>query len=112
MGTSSSSGGPRGSAPLLPPGVPPLPPPLPQQPAGEEPTPDQQGTQPATAPPVISPTQLAPPRRFMSSRTRLGQFAKTGSTEDLKRGLGHYAKTGLSGARAATQRMGRTVATA
>ncbi len=56
--------------------------------------------------------QMAQPRRFMSTRTSLGNFGKSGSKQALKKGLGHYAKTGLGGAAAATQRMARTAHTA
>lgn len=113
MGTSSSSRGPKGNVPLIPPGVPPLPPPLVPTQSDPNTLPDQQ---PETAlpalPSAISLTQLAPPRRFMSTRTSLGKFAKSGSMDDLKRGLGHYVKTGRGGTVAATQRMGRTANTA
>lgn len=113
MGTSSSSRGPGGNVPLIPPGVPPLPPPLPS-PTPPDTDPLDQKANPAPAPPVkpVSFPKLAPPRRFKSARTSLGRFASSGSADDLKRGLGHYTKTGLGGSRAATQRMGRTVSTA
>ena len=48
----------------------------------------------------------------MGARTSLGKFAKSAGSHDLRRGLAHYTRTGLGGARAATQRMGRTVDTA
>jgi hypothetical protein len=102
--------------PLVPPGVPPLPPPLvpsaPPVPPNIEP-PElevKQGPIPSASPFLVA--QLAPPRRFMAARTSLGRFAKSASSDELRRGLGHYTKTGLGGSRAATQRMGRTVSTA
>lgn len=91
MGTSGSSRGPRSGAPLVPPGTPP-PPDQPNQ------------------PPI--PIPVAPPRRFQATRTHLGKFAESGSVNDLRRGLGHYAQTGLSGSSAATARMARTATTA
>lgn len=124
MGTSSSSRGPGSKTPLIPPGVPPLPPPLPPPDLDPDASPNQGdvASRPPVAPPLapqkplspsrIPPTRVAPPRRFASARTNLGKFARSGSTAYLRKGLGHYTKTGLDGARAATQRMGRTAATA
>jgi hypothetical protein len=121
MGTSSSSNGPGGGVPLVPPWVPPLPPllpPLPPEaplevkgvpPDGNDPQPEQDVARPLPPPP---PNQLAPSRRFSSTRTSLGHFAKSGSQGDLRRGLGHYSRTGLGGSTAATRRMGGTASTA
>jgi hypothetical protein len=116
MGTSSSSRGPGSNVPLVPPGVPPLPPPLlpPAAPVPPNVEPQELELKQApipSAPPFLV-AQLAPPRRFMAARTSLGRFAKSASSNELRRGLGHYTKTGLGGSRAATQRMGRTVSTA
>lgn len=55
---------------------------------------------------------LAEPARFKNARTNLGSFAKTGSNDSLKRGLGHYSKTGLGGASRGTSRMGRSTSAA
>lgn len=122
MGTSSSSKGPGGGVPMVPPWVPPLPPLLPplQPEAPPDAPPDVQPDAnpaphaqdvPQPLPPA-PPNQLAPPRRFSAARTSLGHFARSGSRDDLRRGLGHYSRTGLGGSTAATRRMGGTVVTA
>lgn len=117
MGTSSSSRGPKSNVPLTPPGVPPLPAPL-QAPTSPDASPSDVSAQPDKSAEKFksvsmpSTPQLALPRRFMSARTSLGKFGKSGSKQALKNGLGHYAKTGLGGATAATQRMARTAHTA
>lgn len=95
MGTSASSRGPGSGVPLVPDWVaspPNQPPALPQ----------------STAQEVL----LAPARRFQSARTSLGQFAKTGEDKGLRRGLGHYSRTGLGGAASAAGRMAGTARTA
>ncbi len=103
---------------MVPPWVPPLPPLLPPLPpeAPPDPPPDenpalpaQDVPQPLPPPP---PNQLSPPRRFSATRTSLGHFARSGARNDLRRGLGHYSRTGLGGSTAATRRMGGTVVTA
>lgn len=55
---------------------------------------------------------VAEPARFRSARTNLGSFAKGGSQDSLKRGLGHYSRSGLGGSAAGTARMGRSTAAA
>ncbi len=55
---------------------------------------------------------VAEPARFRSARTNLGSFAKSGSDHNLKRGLGHYSRSGLGGSATGTARMGRTTAAA
>ncbi len=112
MGTSKSSTGPASGVPLVPPWVPdPVPPQDPTTPldeakdAGDQ---DDKGTPPPTARPV----ELAEPRRFGAARMNLGSFASSGSSQEMRRGLGHYVSKGLGGSRAATQRMGGTARTA
>lgn len=51
---------------------------------------------------------MAPPRRFQQARTNLGRFARSGSQDDLRRGLGHYSRSGLGGSSTAARRMGGT----
>lgn len=48
---------------------------------------------------------IAPPRRFGSARRDLGAFARSGGTDRLARGIGHYSRTGMGGARQAARRM-------
>lgn len=109
MGTSSSSRGPGPNVPFVPPWVPPLPPPLPPppDPASDEGSEGDGATNPAAAPPSV-----APAGRFRAARTSLGRFARTGSRDDLKRGLGHYTASGLGGAAQATRRMAGTAVNA
>ena len=42
----------------------------------------------------------------------LGGYGRTGAEDSLRRGLGHYSRTGLGGAAAAASRMGGTARTA
>lgn len=119
MGTSSSSRGPGPNVPFVPPWVPPLPPPMPPPPPeqdGAPPPADGDGGEnlPPTAPPAPPSAQppLAPAGRFRAARTNLGNYARTGSRDDLKRGLGHYTATGLGGSAQATRRMARTAVNA
>lgn len=108
MGTSSSSRGPGPNVPFVPPWVPPLPPPLPPPPEQGEPPADANNP-PPPAPPV---SPLAPAGRFRAARTSLGHYARNGSRDDLKRGLGHYTASGLGGATQATRRMAATAVNA
>ena len=114
MGTSSSGAGPGKGVPLVPPWVPdPLNPAdgeSPQDPHNQDPP-----TQPAPEPqpvPAHQPSPLAPSGRFRAARTSLGNFARNGSANDMRRGIGHYIRKGYSGAASATQRMGGTAHTA
>lgn len=115
MGTSSSSRGPGPNVPFVPPWVPPLPSPLPPPPPppGDEQTPppaDGENTPPPLAPPLAP--AIAPARRFQTARTNLGRYARTGSQDDLRKGLGHYTATGLGGSAQAARRTARTAVNA
>src|SRR5262245_52180541 len=120
MGTSSSSRGPGANVRFVPQWVPALPPPMPLPPdvanaaALPSPLPDQNSAlaAPLPAPPPVQAPPIAPVGRFRSARTSLGRYARSGSNDDLKRGLGHYAATGLGGSHLATQRMARTAVNA
>ena len=103
MGTSASSKGPSGGVPMVPPWVPD---PLPETPPPEGeagPTQDNAGEADQHAPdenagdppqPVQSmPVPIAPAARFRGARRNLGSFASTGSSDDMRRGLGHYGPT-------------------
>lgn len=117
MGTSASSKGPPGGVPMVPPWVPD---PLPETPPpeGEAPPPpdnagetDQNSGDPPQ--PVQSmPVPIAPAARFRGARRNLGSFASTGSSDDMRRGLGHYVRSGYGGARTAVRRFGGTASTA
>lgn len=107
MGTSASSGGPGGGVPMIPPWVSPIPaqgdaPDSGMQTQGSlNPVLPDSNTQPSTQ-------GLALPGRFRGSRTSLGRFARTGSQDDMRAGIARYVRTGLGGARRASQRMSAT----
>ena len=103
MGTSKSSTGPGSGVPLTPPWVP-----DPTPPEGDGA--DDSGSQPPQKQPAPPPTPvpIAPPGRFGPARTSIGRFARTGSEDDLRRGIGHYIHKGYGGAGTAAQRMGGT----
>ncbi|MCP4617037.1 MAG: hypothetical protein GY844_11440 [Bradyrhizobium sp.] len=118
MGTSQSSDGPGAGVPMVPPWTPAAPqdpvPPAPP-PAGEPEVPPADGVPapPPAAPPAgVQPPLLAPDRRFGGVRSSLGDFARSGDGRDLRRGLGHYVRSGYGGANTATQRFGGTAQTA
>lgn len=105
MGTSQSSKGAPHNVPLVPPwadnGTPQNPP---------ESTPGDTPQNPVN--PVPDNHPFAPERRFFGARKNLNNFARNGSKTDLKRGLGHYVRTGYGGSKTATQRLSRTITTA
>ena len=120
MGTSQSSGGPGAGVPMVPPWtpaapqdpVPSDPPPsdadnndsLPEEPAAQDkPTPQKTVSQPAP---------VAPENRFGAVRSSLGNFATSGDSRHLRRGLGHYVRNGYGGSNTATMRFGGTAQTA
>lgn len=104
MGMSKSGTGPGAGVPLVPPWVPDAAPPAPP-PADVDP-------QPARPAPAPQPVPIAPTARFGPARASLGSFARTGSSEDMRRGLGHYVRKGYGGAATAARRMGGTARTA
>ena len=107
MGTSSSSSGSPSGTPMVPPWVPdPVPPPDDGPGDDDAALPDQAAQQPA------QPVPLAPPARFGGARTRLGSFARTGFADDMRKGVGHYARKGLGGSGTAVRRLGGTARTA
>ncbi|WP_318886351.1 Qat anti-phage system associated protein QatB [Sinorhizobium meliloti] len=78
--------------------------------AGADPAspPDTPAQPPGPPPPV----PVAPAARFRGARRSLGEFARTGDSRDLRRGLGHYVRSGYGGSPTATRRFGGTAATA
>lgn len=119
MGTSQSSWGPKGLVPMVPPWA--TEPPLGDGQANaattdEEAAPADQGdvggeNNPADiqAPP---PGPMAPPARFAGTRRSLGEYARSGDNNDLRRSLGHYVHKGYGGSGTTTRRFGGTAATA
>jgi hypothetical protein len=67
---------------------------------------------PAAPPPGLQPPPLAPEKRFGGARTSLSNFARSGDDRDLRRGLGHYVRSGYGGSNIATRRFGGTAQTA
>lgn len=126
MGTSQSSKGSPGGVPMVPPWVPPpaAPPTPPANGDGANPpddvNPDGQPVpaqqQPIAAPnPAQSPSlpvPMAPAARFLGARRSLGNFARTGDSADMRRGIGHYVRTGYGGARTTTRRFEGTTSAA
>lgn len=101
---------------MVPPWVPdqsaqPDPPPDPQVPHSDKILPNEQDT-PAPPPVPAPPVPIAPPGRFRSTRTALGKFATSGNSTQMKRGIGHYVRTGLGGTGVAARRFGGTARTA
>ena len=107
MGTSQSSGGPGAGVPMVPSWVDSPPP---EAPSGDPPAEGEEAPGPPAAPPPPAP--LAPDRRFLGVSRSLGEYAKTGDTRAMRRGFGHYARSGYGGARTAARRMGGTASTA
>lgn len=100
MGTSQSSNGPLGGVPMVPSWVPD--PPDGEMPDGGAPPPADGATdgpsdgQPAPSPPT--PVPYAPTGRFGPARLNLGNFARTGEADSMRRGVGHYVRKGYGGA--------------
>ena len=112
MGTSSSSSGSPSGTPMVPPWVPdPVPTPS-DGPGDNDSTPPDGDAPDQAVPPPAQPVPIAPRARFRGARTRLGSFAHTGSADDMRRGVGHYARTGLGGGGTAVRRLGGTARTA
>ena len=116
MGTSKSSSGAPSGVPMTPPWVPdPVPPDDSQDADGGDSGQDPQSPQ---APDPVAPAQpplhqpIAPRGRFGPARTSLGRFARSGSADDMRRGVGHYVSKGLGGSAAAARRFGGTSRTA
>src|SRR5437773_2350230 len=109
MGTSASSKGPAGGVPMVPPWVPdpvpPNPPPdAPPGPAGDGSNDNQQGPDyaapqqaPLSRPPTPRLSPIAPAARFNGARRSLGDFARSGDSDDMRRGLRHYVRSGYGG---------------
>src|SRR5574341_631454 len=96
MGTSTSSRGAPSGVPMVPPWVPDAPP------FDDQGDSDAAGQHTSGAPEVPAapprPVPIAPPGRFGPSRSSLGQYARSGASDDMRRGLGHFVSKGLGGA--------------
>ena len=71
-----------------------------------------QAAVPVAVPLPSAPPITALPGRFKPARTSLGRFARSGSANDMRRGLGHYVRKGLGGGSSATRRFGGSTRTA
>jgi len=112
MGTSQSSAGPGANVSLVPPWAEPAPDPA--DPTAPEGTPEGGPETPpdTTPPPAAKPDPTAPDRRFVAARRNLGSFASSGDTARLRRGVGHYVRTGYGGSGNMSRRLGSTSTTA
>lgn len=97
MGTSKSSTGPGAGVALVPPWAAPDPDQPTTEPAGPSDSTEEHDTG-DTSP-------LAPPGRFRDARRQLGSFARTGDTDALRRGLGHYVRSGYGGSATFSRRL-------
>lgn len=103
MGTSASSNGPNSGVPFDPPWLDDIkiPQDESQSDSQNEDTDDSQDNQ--TNQQIQLP--VAPPRRFRDARRSLGDYARSGDQESLRKAIGHYSKTGMGGAQTAARRM-------
>jgi hypothetical protein len=111
MGTSASSKGAPSGVPMVPPWVPDI------APADGAAATDgdaavQQAPGSLTPVPPRPPVPIAPAGRFGPARISLGEYARSGSPDDMRRGLGHYVRKGLGEGATATRRFGGTATTA
>ncbi len=114
MGTSQSSPGSPSNVPMVPPWVPDAS----VDGGNDQNDPDQAdndagaGDTQQPVPLTKRPVPIAPRGRFGPARRDIGSFGRTGSTDDMRRGVGHYARKGLGGGRTAAARFGGTAQTA
>lgn len=114
MGTSQSSSGSPSGVPMVPPWTPDPAPPADgtegndggdDQDSGDE----NDAQQPM---PPLPPVPFAPTGRFGPARRALGGFARSGSTDDMREGVGRYVSKGLGGSGTAARRFEGTARTA
>lgn len=122
MGTSQSSNGSPSGTPMVPPWTPDVP--SSQQPdVGADGDSSDGSPDTGTTPPADgnegSPDQggnkgspIAPPSRFGGARRNMGDYARTGDSSSMKKGLGRYVRKGYGGSATATRRLASTATTA
>lgn len=98
---------------MVPPWVP-DPPPLPPSPplSPNSAPPDEaldQGVSPPRSTEPRQPIPIAPSGRFSGANRNLGEYARGGDSDNMRRGLGQYVKKGYGGSATATRRMGGTI---
>lgn len=110
MGTSKSSSGSPSGVPMVPPWVPqPIPSNNGDEVDGQN---GNDGTEADTASNTGLSNPIAPVGRFSSARLSIGRFARTGTTSDLRKGIGNYVSKGWGGSRTAARRLTGTARTA
>lgn len=94
MGTSQSSSGSPSGVPMVPPWVPDIPlPALPAEGAPPGAAPEQgEAPEPAPRTKPRQPIPVAPARRFLGANRNLGDYARSGDSASMRRGLGQYVK--------------------
>jgi hypothetical protein len=109
MGTSSSSSGPKSGVPLIPSWRSPIPvetEPQPVRNPGNIPQPENDSEQ-------LDPNEavkISPARRFSNARKYLGEYAKNGDRNALRKALGSYSRIGMGGAANIARRMHTSIA--
>lgn len=105
MGTSQS----KRDAPPLSPLIPPW--------ADQDPAPPEPNVEPDLVPhplsiqPLVPPTDLAPPRRYATFRSALGQFMASGDQNSARTALGRWSRIATGGSRAGASRISRATRT-
>ena len=109
MGTSQSSRGAGAGVPMVPAWVdnPPM-----ETPTGDQPPAAGEEAPAATPVTPFQPSPIAPDRRWIGVNRSLSDYANSGDSGTMRRGLGHYIRSGYGGSATATRRMGGTAATA
>ena len=110
MGTSQSSKGSPSGVPMVPPWVPAFD--TPEFLSSTEPLVDVPDTANQASPPEPEkqqPVTIAPSGRFKNARLNLGEFARSGNHDSMRRGLAEYVHIGYGGSATATRRLGATV---
>jgi hypothetical protein len=54
---------------------------------------------------TLNTLNVAPRGRFSSARRNMREYVRSGSSDSLRRSLGHYSRTGMGGAKALSHRM-------
>jgi hypothetical protein len=111
MGTSRASAGSPSKVPMVPSWVPDVVLDDAQLPTDGNQPDDKPKDDSSSAIPTSS-IPLAPVGRFRAARTSLGKFASSGGSDQMRRGVGHYVRTGFGGSAIAASRFGGTSRTA
>jgi hypothetical protein len=110
MGTSKSSTGSPSGVPMVPPWVPAAP--ASDSVGGGYSDSGQDGSDVGPAPGVSPANPIAPAGRFGSARSSLGRYARHGSADEMRKGIGNYVRKGWGGGKTAAQRLAGSARTA